>query len=316
MIETETLIVGGGPAGSTCAWQLQQRHADFLLLEKERFPRFKPCAGWVTPVVLRDVQLDPGVYPGGLTHFDSFELWIKDIHIRLPVKQFAIRRVEFDDWLLSRVRERVVQHSVTRIERVNDGFVVDGEYRCRYLVGAGGTYCPVRRAFAGGDRFGEPGTLIAALEEEFAYDHADPRCHLWFFQHELPGYAWYVPKVNGVVNVGIGAGAAALKTKEMSLKDHWQRLVEQLDQSGLVRGHAHKPAGHTYHLRGRPPQEVPPGVFLVGDALGLATRDMGEGIGPAVRSGLNAARAILDGSQYRLTGIGRYSFPSLLGLKK
>ena len=35
-------------------------------------------------------------------------------------------------------------------------------------------------------------------------------------------------------------------------------------------------------------------AFLVGDALGLATLDMGEGIGPAIRSGQLAAEAIIS----------------------
>ena len=48
-------------------------------------------------------------------------------------------------------------------------------------------------------------------------------------------------------------------------------------------------------------------VFLVGDAVGLATRDMCEGIGPAVRSGLLAARSIVTGEPYSLTGIGTLS---------
>jgi hypothetical protein len=44
-------------------------------------------------------------------------------------------------------------------------------------------------------------------------------------------------------------------------------------------------------------------AFLTGDAAGLATRDMCEGIGPAVRSGLRAADSILTGAPYRLEDI-------------
>ena len=57
-------------------------------------------------------------------------------------------------------------------------------------------------------------------------------------------------------------------------------------------------------------------AFLVGDALGLATLDMGEGIGPAIRSGQLAAEAIIHGTDYSVASIPRYSFPSLLGLRK
>jgi flavin-dependent dehydrogenase len=43
---------------------------------------------------------------------------------------------------------------------------------------------------------------------------------------------------------------------------------------------------------------------------------MGEGIGPAIRSGQLAAEAIIQGSPYSVAAIPRYSFPSLLGLRK
>jgi flavin-dependent dehydrogenase len=47
--------------------------------------------------------------------------------------------------------------------------------------------------------------------------------------------------------------------------------------------------------------------------LGVATLDMGEGIGPSIRSGINAADAIIHGSTYSMHGLNRYSFPDLFG---
>ena len=44
-------------------------------------------------------------------------------------------------------------------------------------------------------------------------------------------------------------------------------------------------------------------AFLTGDAAGLATRDLCEGIGPAIRSGQRAAQAILTGTEYALDGV-------------
>ena len=46
-------------------------------------------------------------------------------------------------------------------------------------------------------------------------------------------------------------------------------------------------------------------AYIVGDSVGLATRDMCEGIGPAVKSGLLAARAITTGADYSLAGINK-----------
>jgi len=54
----DVLIVGGGPAGSSAAWKLTRGGADVLVLDRERFPRLKLCAGWITPEVVRDLQID------------------------------------------------------------------------------------------------------------------------------------------------------------------------------------------------------------------------------------------------------------------
>ena len=48
----EVLIVGGGPAGSACAWALRNRGCDVVVMDKATFPRDKVCAGWITPAVL------------------------------------------------------------------------------------------------------------------------------------------------------------------------------------------------------------------------------------------------------------------------
>jgi flavin-dependent dehydrogenase len=54
----------------------------------------------------------------------------------------------------------------------------------------------------------------------------------------------------------------------------------------------------------------------VGDALGMATLDMGEGIGAAIRSGQLAAEAIISAGEYSVANIPSYSFPSLVGFRK
>jgi flavin-dependent dehydrogenase len=39
---------------------------------------------------------------------------------------------------------------------------------------------------------------------------------------------------------------------------------------------------------------------------------MGEGIAPAIESGLQAAEAIIDGKPYRMPALSRYSVPGIL----
>ncbi len=316
MIKAEVLIIGGGPAGTACARRLKQGHVNTILLDKASFPRFKPCAGWVTPQVLRWVGMDASSYPHGLTEFTSFDVSINGFKFKLPTHQYSIRRFEFDAWLLELAQAEFQQHEAHEIREENGEYIVDGEYAAHYLVGAGGTHCPVYRTFFSQASPKGQDALIVAQEEEFQYNVKDDRCKLWFFENKLPGYAWYVPKKDGYVNVGVGGFAGQLKSREDTLKNHWNLLVRQLEESGLIRAHVYKPAGHSYFLRQSRPEIRIGNAFLVGDALGLATLDMGEGIGPAIRSGQLAAEAIITGRPYSVTAIPRYSFPSLLGLRK
>ena len=314
MIEADVIIVGGGPGGSACAWRLRHHGINAIILDQVSFPRFKPCAGWITPEVLHALNFRPSEYPYGLVTIRSFEIWVKQLHFRLPSRQHAIRRIEFDEWLLKRSGAPFYQHTVKQIQKMGDGYEVDGEFCGKYLVGAGGTHCPVYRNVFRDDYPKSRKALIAAQEEEFPYPDADPQCRLWFFQHDLPGYAWYVPKANGIVNVGVGGMADQLNAKGDNLKNHWAYLVEMLDAMGLVRGHAYKPSAHTYFLRQKNPLLRKDNAYLVGDSAALATLDMGEGICPAITSGLLAADSIAHGTPYSVKKIPRYSIGSFFSL--
>jgi flavin-dependent dehydrogenase len=138
-------------------------------------------------------------------------------------------------------------------------------------------------------------------------DWWDSSCRLWFFDKQLPGYTWYVPKNGGYLNIGVGGNTAVLKERGSSIQEHWDYLINKLTRLGLIEDDPPDPAGYVYYLNskgGLPPQEK---VYLVGDAVGLATLDMGEGIGPAIRSGQLAAEEILGNDKTGLSKIPRYS---------
>ncbi len=303
----DAVVVGGGPAGSTCAWKLHDAGLDVVVLDREAFPRTKLCAGWVTPDALADLELDPANYPLSLMTFDELHVHWSFLSKTFTSPQHSIRRYEFDDFLLHRSGARVVEHEVRHIERAGDDYLIDGQFRCKYLVGAGGTACPVYRNLFR-DRNPRSSTLqTATWEQEFAYDWRDPSCHLWFFDDGLPGYAWYVPKADGYINVGLGGMADKLKRRSRPLRDYWQLFVRKLKRRHLVDYDDYQPKGYSYYLHGDVDVVCDNNAYIVGDAVGLATRDMCEGIGPAVKSGLLAARAIVDDVEYRLDGIESFS---------
>ena len=312
MQHADVIVVGGGPAGSTCAWKLRQAGIDVLVLDRSDFPRTKLCAGWITPQVVDDLELKTGEYPHSFLSFDRLELNWRGLRFRKRTVQHSIRRYEFDDYLLKRSGATLKTHKVKRIDRAGKRLTVDDLFSCDYLVGAGGTSCPVYKQFFH-DRSPRAKDLqIATYEHEFAYDWQDDECKLWFSEDGLPGYAWYVPKARGYVNVGLGGKADAMKSKTLRLQDHWDRFVRNLEKRGLVTGANYDPSGYSYYLRGSVDTVRLDNIFIVGDSVGLASKDLGEGIGPAVRSAILAAEAIVDNAEYSLRNVDGYSVPGFL----
>ena len=309
MQEVDALIVGGGPAGSTCAWKLREAGLDVLVLDRASFPRTKLCAGWITPEVVDDLELDIETYPHSFMSFNKLHFHFKHFSFSKKTVQHSIRRVEFDDYLLKRSGAAVQEHIVKKIERKNDAYVIDGLYRCKYLIGAGGTRCPVYRELFHDLNPRAKLLQIATLEKEFPYDWENEECHLWFFRDGLPGYAWYVPKANGHINVGLGGKADKIKVGGGRLKNFWESFTNNLEGEGLVHGIEYEPTGYSYYLRGSVDVVRDGNAFIVGDAVGLASIDMGEGIGPAVHSAILAAEAIVENGEYDLKKLARFSVP-------
>lgn len=294
----DVLVVGGGPAGSTCARRLVQAGLDVALIDKARFPRDKVCAGWITPAVVRALELDLDDYARSRTlqPFTAFETGVIGGRLRQTtfdrVVSFGIRRCEFDEYLLTRSAvRRLDEEPVREIERNGDAWLVNRRIRARLLVGAGGHFCPVARVLNPG---ASSGRVIAAQEMEFELDDgeaaacgvAGPSPELYFWP-DFSGYAWCVRK-GRVLNIGAGVLAPG------SLPRAIQEFSQILDRRGHVLP-AGRPAwkGHAYLLNRTSSRRLTAdGALLVGDSAGLALAPSGEGILTAVESGLMAADVI------------------------
>lgn len=304
MKEVETIVVGAGPAGTSCAWRLKKNGRDVLILDKERFPRTKLCAGWITDGVFDNLEFTPETYPQSIMklkfkfHYKSFP-----IAIYLPFAySYSIRRFEFDHWLLERSGADFETHQVKKIEQDAGGaYVLDGEYRCTNLVGAAGTACPVRTQLF--QPFQSKDDLIVTLEKEFEYPQRDDFCHIFLFKHGLRGYSWYVPKGEGYVNVGLGGKGSFFRNSGKNIHHHFKSFLRDLvklrllDQATTERL---QQTGHPYYFCPveRTEQVKHDRCFLIGDSAGFASRDLGEGIGQAIESGFMAADEIMGAGTY------------------
>lgn len=301
MVTCDALIVGGGPAGSTCAWRLRQAGLDVMVVDAAAFPRDKVCAGWITPQVVTSLRLDTQAYARQRTFqpITGFRVGLIDGEDDTAVMydrpaSFGIRRCEFDHYLLQRADARLeLGAPITSIRRDSGQWIVNGAIRAPMLVGAGGSGCPVARML-NGVRPGGPlvvareaeSRIGAADSESLATEHAVPEL---FFCRDLQGYGWCVRK-GEYINLGLG------RFDPRSLPAATDRFVKFLEARQKIPPRFPWPwRGHSYAVNAAPRRRiVDAAVLLVGDAAGVADPQSGEGIRQAVESGLLAGQTIVE----------------------
>jgi geranylgeranyl reductase family protein len=297
MDSCDIVIVGGGPAGSSCAWALRDSGLDVLIVDRARFPRDKLCGGWITPLVVAALDLDLKDYARSrtlqpITGFRTGALGQEEVFLDCgKVVSYGIRRCEFDDYLLRRSGARLLENfAISSIDREPNEWIINGEVRARMLVGAGGHFCPIARHL-GNHEEAQP---VVAREVEFEMTHAEAESCIvngevpeLYFCRDLCGYGWLFRKGNWLC-IGLG------RLDPRELPEHLDRFADEMQQAGKFRlEHPRKYSGHAYHLFGHSKRKlVDDRVLLIGDSAGLAYPQSGEGIRPAVESGLMAAEII------------------------
>ena len=296
----DVLIVGGGPAGSTLAWSLRNSGLNIAILDKQTFPRDKVCAGWVTPAVMQELDLDIEDYQKGRTlqpiyGFRVSHMGKNEVETRYSdtPASYSIRRCEFDHYLLERSgADLILGEKFKTMTKTDQGWLVNDKHHARLVVGAGGHFCPVVRQM--GSKLGSSETIVAAQEIEFemteqqaAASPIDADVPELFFCDDLKGYGWVVRKGN-FLNIGLG------REDNHKLSEHIAEFRKMLIQQGKIPAETpEKFHGHAYILYPRATRPLlKDGVLIIGDAAGLAYPESGEGIRPAVESSLIAAQVI------------------------
>ena len=313
-VDTEVVVVGGGPAGAAAAITLARAGRDVTLVDKARFPRDKCCGDGLTAAALRELEA-LGVTPDSVPEWKVVEeAWLRSPSghtVRLPLPrdgQYAAvaPRAELDAAILDAARSAgakvhdgngllAARAHAKGVELEVDGL---GSLRAFFAIGADGAWSPLRHALGAN----EPGYLgdWHAFRQYFSGvgPAAAEGLWVWFEPDLLPGYAWSFPLPDGRANVGFGiqrdAGIAVRDMKRL-----WPDLLSRPHLRAVL-GSARPEGTHKAWpiparvgrirltaARGR--------ALFVGDATAATDPLTGEGIAQALLTGRKAAEAALAG---------------------
>jgi geranylgeranyl reductase family protein len=290
----DAIVVGAGPAGSTCAYRLARAGASVLLLDRARFPRDKPCGGGVTGRAARllPFSLDSVV-----------EDTVTSVRMRLRYGPWVERgeggplvlmtqRLRLDAYLAERAAEAGAELrdgvKVTSAASGPDGVevVAGGErLRAETVIGADGVNGVCARALGlGGNQ-----AVGVALEGNIPYERLGDgyrSCAVLELGLVPGGYGWVFPKGDHA-NIGLGGW----EHEGPRLRRHLRALcaahgVSADDLEGL--------RGYRLPLRSPRSTLARGRAAVVGDAAGLVDPVSGDGMFEAFLSAQFAAEATLD----------------------
>jgi len=305
------IVVGGGPAGASCAWRLAASgHSPVTILDRSTFPRDKVCGGVLSErgsskllesgMLSRD-ELDSLTL---CTH-DTITFWNRDELLRTytsprdPVRM--VSRREFDDFLLGRAKEagaRVLQGKTVREIGPEEVQTSEGEsLPFDRLVGADGCGSAVRsylESSGGSAGRSKPGIGMEYFLPPGSLADMPPGLNIVF--GNIPyGYIWVFPDPE---KVNAGAGSLGRRVEPSRVVHELQSFLRRRNVSfgaERIMGASIPSLSLNRRMgRGR--------IYLAGDAAGTVDAVSGEGMGYAVGSGLLAADDILAGGDRSVIG--------------
>ncbi len=274
----DVVVVGAGPAGSTCAYELSKKGLKVLLVEKKPLPRFKLCAGclsrrteYLLPFGWEKLILNT-IYSGVLRYKDkSFSLESEE-----PIA-YIIDRGTFDQFLAHKAQEQgahIIFGEFSYFEREGSQykvFIGNRTFTCDFIIGADGFHSKVAK-------------LLGYRKEKFyrsveffskmAWNSKEVEINIGLVKR---GYLWRFPKGDSV-SIGV---ATTYKEDMLDLIKRYGSVDSKI--YGWHIPFAEK-EGDLHLGKER--------VLLVGDAGNFVDPLLGEGIHYAILSAKRASESI------------------------
>lgn len=329
--EYDVIVVGGGPAGSICAYILGQNRVKVLLIEKSQFPRDKTCGDFIS-ARLSDKMKRLGVYdsvkmaPHSIiddllfSHPVIGSFLIKESLNRSCSTGFVCKRENLDMILFEEAKKYVdvlegikIKGLLFEEDRVVGVYSENRNFRAKIVVGADGSNGVTAKTL-GVETLDENHHAVAIRSYYLNVKGMTSSVELHFLDEVQPGYFWIFPtnQATGEANVGLGVLSHNVRNQNLQLKQLLNRIIKEHPQFCERFAHAECVApvkGWSLPFGSKKRSIAFNGAVLVGDAAGLIDPMSGEGIENAFRSGECAAEIIqqaLAASDFSLSFLMKY----------
>jgi menaquinone-9 beta-reductase len=166
--EREIIVAGAGPTGATAALALRQQGHDVLLIDRQTFPRDKPCGDGI-PVGVTEILYDLGLKApfdqADFYRIDKVRLISPAGHVyeskmkkgRQEARAHVIPRLQFDallqeqavragvEFCQARIKEPIIENGQVKGVRANGSQGLQ-EIRARLVLAADGATSVISRA--------------------------------------------------------------------------------------------------------------------------------------------------------------------------
>lgn len=309
VIETDVLVIGAGPAGSTAAKHAASGGAKVLLMDKKsEIGAPKRCAEGVSNGGLESLGIEHN--PRWITRQldgvrlispDGTNVWLTSDKVDLPEAGCILERKVFDKYMAMDAgragAEIKIKTLATSMERVDEGFLVDAEcmgekfqIQAKIVIAADGPESRVAR-WAGLKTAVKPKDMESAAQFEMAgVEMENNNCIEFYFGSVAPGgYAWIFPKGDDIANVGLGVLTTNTdKTAYEYLLEFVKNCPATQNAQPVELNIGGDPVG------GMPKKLVTDNLMVVGDAAGQVNPLTGGGIISGMTGGMIAGKVAAE----------------------
>ena len=289
----DCIIVGAGPAGASAAYHLAKKGHSVLVIEKASFPRAKSCGGGVSPAIAQwfDFDFTPVVQNNVSQVKYTFKMSDPaEVQLEGVTPMWMVQRDQFDNFLMQQATSQGVEFKdgteVTGVTLQGDSWQVDtsnGAFEGKYLIAADGANSVLAKWLG----FSET-EKVAAASLQVPGEVSDRRKTMAFFDFGSlkNGFMWCFPKADGY-----SLSAAYVRNPKGKADELKKQLTKYAELFELDTSNAEYKE-HPLNLWQEDRALHSDRVLLAGEAAGIVDPLIGEGIRPAMFTGVTAANAV------------------------